>query len=161
MTFIQWRPCSFIHPSRSSPPFHPFLSALCPFLALCLLLQTDSPSLTINQWKSTLSSPVPPSLFQMNLIPSLHCNCCVWVYPVSLPHPYSRVLPERSSEPSHSLSTPPVPGWCVPLRTAPHTFQNCTLHTRSGFLQTSGLLEGKRATTLRVNMFHVWVREDR
>lgn len=59
------------------------------------------------------------SLIQITLtLPSQCSNCCVWVYPVSPQLSHSRVLPERSSEPWHSLSSPPVPDWCAPLRTA-------------------------------------------
>lgn len=48
----------------------------------------------------------------------------VWVNPVPPPFTHSRVVHERDSEPSHSLSAPAVPAWCVPLRTA----QFPTLH---------------------------------
>lgn len=72
-------------------------------------------------------------------------RCYVWVCPVSPPLTHSPVLAERSSEPSHCLSAPLVPGWCVPLRTA--QFPLCTLHKRSGFLQSFRTVGGNDSFT--------------
>lgn len=77
---------------------------------------------------------VPPSASSLIQITLTSPRCTLLVIAVFGSRvTHSRVLPERSTEPWRARSSPRVPGWCVPLRTAQRAYHTLAFHHDGGW----------------------------